>query len=106
MTQSLRKQVYAAIMRQEPAWFGKTSTGELVNRLSADTQLVGRNLSQNVSDGLRSLFMVGAGTGMMVRYVCKCFIHSKPLAGATSILKSFQLLSEIFENKFLNNWYV
>ncbi|XP_028156516.1 ATP-binding cassette sub-family B member 10, mitochondrial [Ostrinia nubilalis] len=65
MTQALRKQVYAAIMRQEPAWFGKTSTGELVNRLSADTQLVGRNLSENVSDGLRSLFMVGAGTGMM-----------------------------------------
>ncbi|KAJ8719692.1 hypothetical protein PYW08_011867 [Mythimna loreyi] len=65
MTQALRKQVYGAIMRQEPAWFGKTSTGELVNRLSADTQLVGRNLSQNVSDGLRSLFMVGAGTGMM-----------------------------------------
>ncbi|XP_030036699.2 ATP-binding cassette sub-family B member 10, mitochondrial isoform X1 [Manduca sexta] len=65
MTQALRKQVYGAIMRQEAAWFGKTSTGELVNRLSADTQLVGRNLSQNVSDGLRSLFMVGAGTGMM-----------------------------------------
>ncbi|CAH0686262.1 unnamed protein product [Spodoptera exigua] len=66
MTQSLRKQVYGAIMRQETAWFGRTSTGELVNRLSADTQLVGRNLSQNVSDGLRSLFMVGAGTGMMI----------------------------------------
>ncbi|KAL4715629.1 hypothetical protein ACJJTC_006208 [Scirpophaga incertulas] len=65
MTQALRKQVYSAIMRQETAWFGKTSTGELVNRLSADTQLVGRNLSENVSDGLRSLFMVGAGTGMM-----------------------------------------
>ncbi|XP_012547622.2 ATP-binding cassette sub-family B member 10, mitochondrial [Bombyx mori] len=65
MTQALRKQVYGAILKQETAWFGRTSTGELVNRLSADTQLVGRNLSQNVSDGLRSLFMVGAGTGMM-----------------------------------------
>ncbi|CAH4036769.1 unnamed protein product [Pieris brassicae] len=65
MTQALRKQVFGAIMRQETQWFSKNSTGELVNRLSADTQLVGRNLSQNVSDGLRSLFMVGAGTGMM-----------------------------------------
>ncbi|OWR45043.1 ATP-binding cassette sub-family B member 10, mitochondrial [Danaus plexippus] len=65
MTQALRKQVFGSIMKQEPAWFGNTSTGELVNRLSADTQLVGRNLSSNVSDGLRSLFMVGAGTGMM-----------------------------------------
>ncbi|XP_059062838.1 ATP-binding cassette sub-family B member 10, mitochondrial [Achroia grisella] len=66
MTQSLRKQAYGAIMRQEPAWFSRTSTGELVNRLSADTQLVGRNLSQNVSDGLRSFVMVCAGTGMMI----------------------------------------
>ena len=66
MTQALRKQVFASIMRQETAWFSKTSTGELVNRLSADSQLVGRNLSDNVSDGLRSIFMVGAGTGMMV----------------------------------------
>ncbi|GBP48717.1 ATP-binding cassette sub-family B member 10, mitochondrial [Eumeta japonica] len=65
MTQALRKKVYEAIMKQEAAWFGRTSTGELVNRLSADTQLVGRNLSQNISDGLRSLFMVLAGTGMM-----------------------------------------
>ncbi|CAH2041340.1 unnamed protein product, partial [Iphiclides podalirius] len=65
MTQSLRKKAYAAILRQEPAWFHKTSTGELVNRLSADTQLVGRNLSQNVSDGLRSLLMTVAGSGMM-----------------------------------------
>ncbi|XP_013173003.1 PREDICTED: ATP-binding cassette sub-family B member 10, mitochondrial-like [Papilio xuthus] len=65
MTQALRKQAYAAIMRQEPAWFHRTSTGELVNRLSADTQLVGRNLSQNVSDGLRSLLMTIAGAGMM-----------------------------------------
>lgn len=67
MTQSLRKKAYAAILCQEPAWFNKTSTGELVNRLSADTQLVGRNLSQNVSDGLRSLLMTVAGAGMMVR---------------------------------------
>lgn len=72
MTQALRKQVFGAILRQETQWFGKNSTGELVNRLSADTQLVGRNLSQNVSDGLRSLFMVGAGTGMMVIFLILC----------------------------------
>lgn len=82
MTQSLRRQVYGAIMRQETAWFSKNSTGELVNRLSADTYLVGRNLSQNVSDGLRSLFMVGAGTGMMVR------IFGQSGHNSTNIIKS------------------
>lgn len=86
MTQALRKQVYGAILRQEPAWFGKTSTGELVNRLSADTQLVGRNLSQNVSDGLRSLFMVGAGTGMMVNnFDCYYYVVISYYASLLSI---------------------
>lgn len=66
MTQALRKQVFAAILKQEQGWFDKRSTGELVNRLSADTQIVGQALSSNISDGLRSTVMVCAGTGMMV----------------------------------------
>lgn len=53
-------------MKQEQSWFDKKSTGELVNRLSADTQLVGQALSANVSDGLRSTFSVLAGSCMMV----------------------------------------
>lgn len=67
MTQDLRKKVFSAIMKQEQGWFDKRSTGELVNRLSADTQLVGNALSSNISDGLRSTVMVCAGTGMMVK---------------------------------------
>lgn len=65
MTQELRKKVFNAILRQEQGWFDKKSTGELVNRLSSDTQLVGQALSTNISDGLRSCAMVCAGTGMM-----------------------------------------
>lgn len=34
ITQSIRKQLYAAILRQEIAMFDKSSTGELVGRLS------------------------------------------------------------------------
>jgi len=34
ITQSLRKQAYAAILRQETAMFDKENTGELVGRLS------------------------------------------------------------------------
>ncbi|RZB49891.1 ATP-binding cassette sub-family B member 10, mitochondrial [Asbolus verrucosus] len=65
MTQALRRQVFSAILKQEQGWFDKRSTGELVNRLSADTQIVGQALSSNISDGLRSTVMVCAGTGMM-----------------------------------------
>lgn len=68
MTQALRKKVFNSIMKQEQAWFDQRPTGELINRLSADTQLVGQALSNNISDGLRSLVMVTAGSGMMVRF--------------------------------------
>lgn len=51
---------------QEASWFDTKGTGELVNRLSADTSMVGNSLSQNLSDGLRSTAMVLAGTGMMI----------------------------------------
>lgn len=51
---------------QESSWFDTKGTGELVNRLSADTSMVGNSLSQNLSDGLRSTAMVVAGTGMMI----------------------------------------
>ena len=50
---------------QEIAFFDRNKTGELINRLSADTQLVSQALSTQVSDGLRSMFMTGAGIGMM-----------------------------------------
>jgi ATP-binding cassette, subfamily B (MDR/TAP), member 10 len=51
---------------QECSWFDTKGTGELINRLSADTSMVGNSLSQNLSDGLRSTAMVIAGTGMMI----------------------------------------
>ena len=50
---------------QEIAFFDRNKTGELINRLSADTLLVSQAISTQVSDGLRSFFMTGAGIGMM-----------------------------------------
>ncbi|XP_076243873.1 ATP-binding cassette sub-family B member 10, mitochondrial [Calliopsis andreniformis] len=65
ITQSLRKQLYAALLRQEVAMFDKRKTGELVGKLSGDTQLISSSLTSNVSDGLRSLFMTIGGMSMM-----------------------------------------
>ncbi|KAJ8920066.1 hypothetical protein NQ315_011720 [Exocentrus adspersus] len=66
MTNALRTKVFSSILKQEQGWFDKRPTGELINRLSADTQIVGTALSMNISDGLRSFVMVCAGTGMML----------------------------------------
>ncbi|CAG2053292.1 unnamed protein product [Timema podura] len=65
ITQQLRKTVFGSIVRQEVAFFDINKTGELVNRLSADTTLVSNSITQNVSDGLRSSIMAVAGISMM-----------------------------------------
>ncbi|XP_014481055.1 PREDICTED: ATP-binding cassette sub-family B member 10, mitochondrial [Dinoponera quadriceps] len=65
ITQSLRRQAYTAILRQETAMFDKGSTGELVGRLSGDTQLISSAVTSNVSDGLRSAIMAVTGVSMM-----------------------------------------
>lgn len=65
ITQTLRQIVFGSIMKQEIAFFDKNKTGELVNRLSADTSLVSQSVTMNISDGLRSIFMVVAGVSMM-----------------------------------------
>lgn len=62
----MRTTVFSAILRQEIAFFDKNKTGELINRLSADTTLVSQSVTMNISDGLRSTFMVVSGVSMMV----------------------------------------
>uniref|UniRef100_A0A182Y403 Uncharacterized protein n=1 Tax=Anopheles stephensi TaxID=30069 RepID=A0A182Y403_ANOST len=66
ITKNIRAKVYSSMLNQEAGWFDRKGTGELVNRLSSDTYLVGNSLSMNLSDGLRSSAMILAGTGMMI----------------------------------------
>lgn len=63
----MRTSVFSAILKQDIAFFDKNKTGELINRLSADTSLVSQSVTMNVSDGLRSTFLVVAGVSMMVK---------------------------------------
>lgn len=65
ITARMRSSVFGSILKQEAAYFDKTKTGELVNRLSADTQLVSQALTQQISDGLRATLMTTAGISMM-----------------------------------------
>ncbi|XP_062850912.1 ATP-binding cassette sub-family B member 10, mitochondrial [Trichomycterus rosablanca] len=65
IVRNLRESLFSSILRQEVGFFDKTRTGELVNRLSADTALVGRALTDNLSDGLRAVAQAAAGVSMM-----------------------------------------
>ena len=62
----LRERLFTSILKQETAFFDRTRTGELINRLSADTILVGKAVTDNVSDGLRAVAQSVAGVSMMV----------------------------------------
>jgi len=62
----LRQNLFKSIMNQEMAFFDRNKTGELINRLSADAEVVGLSISQNLSDGLRSVIQAAGGIGMML----------------------------------------
>ncbi|XP_077569624.1 ATP-binding cassette sub-family B member 10, mitochondrial [Stigmatopora nigra] len=65
IVRNLRASVFSSILRQEVAFFDKNRTGELINRLSADTAVVGRSITDNLSDGLRAAAQAIAGVSMM-----------------------------------------
>ncbi|GBG24926.1 ABC transporter ATP-binding protein [Hondaea fermentalgiana] len=60
-----RKQLFASILAQDLHFFDRSRTGELINRLSTDTQLVQKSVTGNLVSGLRSSFMVVGGTMML-----------------------------------------
>ncbi|XP_001379107.2 ATP-binding cassette sub-family B member 10, mitochondrial [Monodelphis domestica] len=61
----LRGNLFSSVLKQEVAFFDKTRTGELINRLSSDTALLGRSITENLSDGLRAGAQASVGIGMM-----------------------------------------
>jgi ATP-binding cassette, subfamily B (MDR/TAP), member 10 len=73
----LRQKLFRSILNQEMAFFDHTKTGELINRLSTDTEVVGSSISQNLSDGLRSVIQASASVGMM--------IYTSPILSALSL---------------------
>ena len=62
VTADLRNAVYSHVLRQSPAFFETTQTGEVLSRLSADTTLVQTVVGSSLSMGLRNLVM---GTGAL-----------------------------------------
>lgn len=65
IVKDLRSRLYRTMLNQDAGWYDTKGTGELINRLSNDTNLVGNSLSQNLSDGLRSIITIAAATSMM-----------------------------------------
>ena len=62
----MREKLFGVIVHQEIAFFDRTRTGELINRLSTDVSIVGQSVTTNVSDGLRAVAQAIGGVAMMV----------------------------------------
>ncbi len=61
----LRGDLYAAVLRQDIAFFDETRTGELTNRLASDTAVLQNTVSVNVSMLLRFGLGVIGGVGLL-----------------------------------------
>jgi len=61
----LRTQLYRRTYVQDAEFFDANRVGDLISRLNSDTVIVGKSITQNLSDGLRSLVSGGAGFAVM-----------------------------------------
>eukprot|EP01133_Synstelium_polycarpum_P003651 gene3651-4194_t len=72
---NLRNLLFTSILNQEIAFFDQNSTGDLINRLSSDVQLVRSALKHSVSMGVKSI-------GQIVGGVLSLFFISPKLSAA------------------------
>ncbi|KAI1822847.1 P-loop containing nucleoside triphosphate hydrolase protein [Xylaria intraflava] len=87
----LRSQLYRKTLRQEGEFFDANKVGDLTSRFIADTTIVGKSITQNVSDGLRSIISCTASFLAMAwispSLVLTIFLAA-PFIGAGTIIYS------------------
>lgn len=62
----VRKNLFSHLISQEIAFFDVTKTGELLSRLSEDTQIIKNAATTNLSEALRNLSTSFIGLGFML----------------------------------------
>ncbi|KAI9679578.1 MAG: ATP-binding cassette permease mdl1 [Trizodia sp. TS-e1964] len=92
----LRSQLFRKTYSQNAEFFDANRVGDLISRLSSDTIIVGKSITQNLSDGLRALVSGGAGFGLMA-YV------SLKLTGILTLLFPPVAIGAFFYGKAIRN---
>ena len=92
----LRTQLYRRTFIQNAEFFDANRVGDLISRLSSDTIIVGKSITQNLSDGLRSAVSGGAGFGLMA-YV------SLKLTGVLALMFPPVALGAFFYGRAIRN---
>lgn len=62
----MRARLFKKTYTQDAEFFDANRVGDLISRLGSDTIIVGKSITQNLSDGLRALVSGGAGLAAML----------------------------------------
>ncbi|KAL2479145.1 ABC transporter B family member 27 [Forsythia ovata] len=81
----LRKNLFSHLIHQEIAFFDVTRTGELLSRLSEDTQIIKNAATTNLSEALRNLSTAFIGLGFMFTTSWKLTLLSLIVVPAVSV---------------------
>ena len=92
----LRSQLFRRTFVQNAEFFDANRVGDLISRLSSDTIIVGKSITQNLSDGMRSLVSGGAGFALMA-YV------SLKLTGILSLMFPPVAIGAFFYGRAIRN---
>ncbi|KAF3438048.1 hypothetical protein FNV43_RR20804 [Rhamnella rubrinervis] len=81
----LRKNLFSHLLNQEIAFFDITRTGELLSRLSEDTQIIKNAATTNLSEALRNLSTAFIGLGFMFATSWKLTLLALAVVPAISV---------------------
>ncbi|GAY61541.1 hypothetical protein CUMW_210740 [Citrus unshiu] len=81
----LRKNLFSHLINQEIAFYDVTRTGELLSRLSEDTQIIKNAATTNLSEALRNLSTAFIGLGFMFATSWKLTLLALVVVPAISI---------------------
>ncbi|ERN17906.1 ABC transporter B family member 25 isoform X2 [Amborella trichopoda] len=81
----LRKNLFRHLIQQEIAFFDVTRTGELLSRLSEDTQIIKNAATTNLSEALRNLSTAFIGLGFMFSTSWKLTLLALAVVPAISV---------------------
>lgn len=81
----LRKNLFSHLINQEIAFFDVTRTGELLSRLSEDTQIIKNAATTNLSEALKNLSTAFIGLGFMFTTSWKLTLLALAIVPAISV---------------------
>ena len=93
----LRNELFSRMITRDIMFHDKNRAGELISRLSTDTAVVGKTLTSNIADGLRSMVMSTTGLGAMI------YVNPSLTMTTMSLVPVISIISMFYGRQVFNN---